>query len=219
MKRMILAAMLVVACQDRTPTTYTKGGDDVPAEAGRTYHWGFDDVSAGTLPPDLINVLGEWRVERDATAPSAPGVLRQGGRFKGPDYPRVVLRGLVFADLRVAVRCRAEAGRIDQACGLMFRLEDSENYYITRANVLEHNVRLYRVVGGDRQQFASTDVVVTGREWHEIEVTARGPSITVRWDGIDVITAEDDRFEKGRIGLWTKADSITAFDDLEVAAL
>lgn len=218
MTRSIIAlGILLVGCEKPTPTSRTTAGGEVVAERGRTYRWGFDDA-AGALPADLVTVLGDWKVDRDTAAPSGPNVLRQAGRFKKPDFPRIIVNDLVFSDMRLAVRCRAEAGSVDQACGLMFRLVDSDNYYITRANVLEDNVRLYRIVDGDRQQFASADVKVTGREWHTLEVVARGTSITVRWNGTPVITANDDRFAKGKIGLWTKADSITSFDDLEVGA-
>lgn len=218
MNRIVVLLILLVGCEKPTPTTRTTAGGEIAAEPGRTYRWSFDDAAGGALPADLISVLGDWKVDADVAAASGPNVLRQTGRFKKPDFPRAIVKSLTFSDLRLAVRCRAEAGSVDQACGLMFRLVDSDNYYITRSNVLEDNVRLYRVVDGDRQQFASADVKVTGREWHMLEVVARGTSITVRWNGAPVITANDDRFAKGKIGLWTKADSITSFDNLEVTA-
>lgn len=109
-------------------------------------------------------------------------------------------------------------GDIDRACGLMFRAVDSENYFITRANVLEDNIRLYRVVDGDRQRFASADRPVSSNTWHTLEVEAIGNRITVSWNGETVIDETDDTFDKGAIGLWTKADSLTAFDELSATA-
>lgn len=219
MTRMIglFSLALLSACQKPTPTSFTTGGGEVATEKGRTYRWSFDEA-AGTLPADFINVLGDWRVEAQPSAPSGPNVLRQAGRFKTPDFPRFVVKDLTFADLTVRVRCRPESGSVDQACGLMFRVRDSDNYYITRANPLEGNVRLYRVVGGDRQQLASADLAMASGRWHTLEATARGQTLTVRWDDQPAVTATDATFTKGKIGLWTKADSVTAFDDLEARA-
>lgn len=214
----LMGAGVGFGCQRPTPTAFTTAGGEVAAEKGRTYRWSFDDIATGPLPTDFVNVLGDWKTAAEGSAPSAPNVLRQGGSFKNPDFPRVVVKDLTFTDLTVRVRCRPESGSVDQACGLMFRLRDSDNYYITRANPLEGNVRLYRVVGGDRQQLASADLAVASGQWHTLEATARGQSLTVRWNETPVITTRDSTFDKGKIGLWTKADSVTAFDDLEARA-
>jgi hypothetical protein len=208
-------ALLAGACSKPTPARFTTGGDEVPAEPARTYRWSFDDAAAGSLPADYISVLGDWTVASESTAPSPPNVLRQTGAYKNPDFPRAMVNGLTFVDLTLRVRCRPEKGDIDRACGLMFRAKDSDNYYVTRANALEDNVRLYRVVNGDRQEFASADLKVTSGEWHMLEVTAQGSKLEVSWNGRTVIQANDTTFAKGKIGLWTKADSVTAFDDLE----
>jgi len=149
------AGLLLAACQKPTPTHFTDGGQDVPADKGHTYQWKFDDLAAGAIPGDFIEVLGDWSVAAEGTATSAPNVLRQKGSYGDPDFPRILVKSLSFTDPTVRVRCRPESGSSDQACGLIFRLRDSDNYYITRANALEGNVNLYRVVSGDRQQFAS----------------------------------------------------------------
>lgn len=210
--RVILCVLLVVgACSKPTPTRFTKGGTETPAERGRTYRFTFDEAAPGSTLGDFINVLGQWAV-------TSEHAFRQLGMYATPDYPRVVLKDLTFENLTLSVRCRAESGGTDQACGVMFRLVDSDNYFVTRANALEGNVRLYRVVVGDRQQLASADASVTSAEWHTLGVTARGSGITVRWDGADIITATDSTFARGKVGLWTKADSVTSFDDLKVTA-
>jgi len=217
--RLLLAVALSTgACAKPTPTQFITGGDDVSAEAGRTYRWSFDGTAAGSLPSDFLSVLGNWTTDSDPTAPSAPNVLRQTGAFKSPDFPRVIVKSLTFTDVTVRVRCRPDKGDIDRACGIVFRVKDSDNYYLTRANALEDNVRLYHVVNGDRQEFASADLTVTTGQWHTLEVTARGTQLRVSWDGHPVLGASDTTFTKGKIGLWTKADSVTAFDDLEVIA-
>lgn len=217
--RLLLAVALSTgACTKPTPTRFTTGGDEVPAEAGHTYRWSFDDTAAGSLPSEFLSGLGEWTTKSDPTAPSAPNVLRQTGAFKSPDYPRVIVKSLTFTDVTVRVHCRPEKGEIDRACGIVFRAKDSDNYYLARANALEDNVRLYHVVNGDRQEFASADLTVATGQWHTLEVTARGTQLGVSWDGHPVLEASDATFTKGKIGLWTKADSVTAFDDLEAVA-
>jgi len=106
---------------------------------------------------------------------------------------------------------------VDRAGGLVFRLKDANNYYIVRANALEDNYRLYHVVNGSRRQFAGANLKVTSGEWHEIKVECVGNKIICYYDRAKNIEATDDTFkDAGKIGLWTKADSVTYFDDLKV---
>jgi hypothetical protein len=135
-------------------------------------------------------------------------------------FPLAIADEPSLRDLRLSVKCKAVSGRIDQACGLAFRYRDPENYYVARANALEDNVRLYQVKDGRRNQFASWSGSVSAGQWHELRVEARGIRIEVFWEGEAVIDTEDRTFqEAGRVGLWTKADSLTFFDDLAVEAL
>lgn len=201
-----LGGLALAACADPSPTNFTDGGEDIPVPAGTTVAWQFDDG----MPPDLFNVLGDWSVEN--------GTLRQTGEWPNPDYPRLIALDRTFTDLTLSVRCRLEAGDTDRACGLMFRAVDSENYYITRANALEDNIRLYAVVAGARHQLASHDRRVRGGEWHDYAVEVRGTHIVVTWDGETVIEHDNSTFAAGAVGVWTKADSITTFDDLTAVA-
>lgn len=191
-------AICLLACQKATPTNFTTGGNEVPAELGKTYRWTFDDAAAGALPGDFISVLGQWAVASEGTAPSQPNVLRQSGHYGNPDFPRVVVKDLTFTDLTVRIRCRPESGGTDQACGVIFRLTDSNNYYVTRANALEGNVNLYRSVDADRQQFAGANATVASGQWHTLEATARGTRITVSWDSLPLIDATDATFARER---------------------
>ncbi len=202
-----LLAVLVIGCDEATPATFTTGGDDTPAVQGTTYEYAFDDDDT----TDFISVLGDWEVSSD-------GALKQGGEFADPDFPRIVLKNLVFEDLTMSVRCRLESGTVDQACGVMFHFVDSDNYMITRANALESNLRLYRVVDGVRDEFASVDLEIAANEWHELDVSVAGDEIVVSWNGDALITEKDTTFAKGKVGLWTKADAITSFDDLTILA-
>lgn len=212
----LLAALCVPGCQ--TADNFTTGGQDIPSPIGKTQKWSFDGNSVGELPADFISVLGVWSVAAEGSAPLSPNVLRQTGSYGNPDFPRVLVKDLTFANLKMKVRCRPESGSIDQACGLIFRAMDSDNYYITRANALERSVNLYRVVARSRQIIAEASAQVTQGQWHTLEATVVGAQITITWDGTPMISVMDQTYTNGKIGLWTKADSVTAFDDLEATA-
>ncbi|MFL5291274.1 MAG: family 16 glycoside hydrolase [Myxococcales bacterium] len=120
-------------------------------------------------------------------------------------------------DLRLEVDCKPVSGKADQACGLVFRYQDENNYYVARANALEDNVRLYHVVRGKRGQFAGWNGKVAGQAWHALAVEARGNRFQVFFDGKAVIDAKDDTFQDaGKVGVWTKADSVTWFSGLSL---
>lgn len=192
-----------------TAIAHTDGGLDAAAETGKTYRWNFDGP---TLPEKFFVVLGNWDI-------SSNSLLRQSGRFQKDDFPRIIVKDLTFSNVRVKARCRPESGEIDQACGLMFRAKDSSNYYMTRANALENNVRLYRIVNDKRETLGSHDISVKKGEWHSIEVRAVADELRVMFNGTNVLSAKDPTFSKGKVGFWTKADSVTDFDDLEAEAI
>jgi hypothetical protein len=123
-------------------------------------------------------------------------------------------------DVRVTVHFKAIDGEVDQAAGLVARYADKDNYYITRANSLENNVRLYRIVKGERKQFAGQAVKVTAGEWHTLSLEVKGSHFKVALDGKQLFEADDATFpDAGKVGVWTKADSITWFDDLSIEPL
>ena len=122
--------------------------------------------------------------------------------------------------MAVSERFRPVSGTVDQAAGLVVRLRDPRNYYIARANALEGNVRLYRVVDGRRTQFAGVDVRVPRERWQTLGLRIAGGRFEVSLDGRTLFSAADRTFaEAGRAGLWTKADSLTHFDAFEAEAL
>jgi hypothetical protein len=152
--------------------------------------------------------------------PSKPNVVAQTSTDK-TDYrfPLLIADQGSFRDVDLSVRFKSVSGNIDRAGGLVFRLQDPNNYYIVRANALENNYRLYHVVNGRRSQFAGANLKVTSGEWHEMRVEIAGNKITCSYDGNKKIEATDDTFkDAGKIGLWTKADSVTYFDDLKAIA-
>lgn len=163
---------------------------------------------------------GTWAVMADPTAPSKPNVVAQTSRDR-TDYhfPVLIADQGSFKDLESSVKFKAVEGEVDRAAGLVFRLKDANNYYVVRANALEDNYRLYRVVNGRRIQFAGANFKVTSGEWHELRVETAGNKFICYYDGAKKIEAADDTFkDAGKVGLWTKADSLTYFDDLRVVA-
>ena len=115
------------------------------------------------------------------------------------------------------MRFKPVAGEVDRAAGIAVRLSDPNNYYVVRANALEDNVRLYRMVSGRRSQFAGADAKVPSGKWQELRLVARGSRFEVFLDGKSLYSATDTTFPAaGRVALWTKADSVTRFDDLRI---
>jgi len=193
---------------------------------GKQSVYNFDNDTRGQLPAKFHGAKTgggtqeKWTVTVDPTAPSKPNVVAQTSTDQ-TDYrfPLLISDEGSFQDLDLSVRFKAVSGNIDRAAGLVFRLKDPNNYYIVRANALENNYRLYHVVNGRRSQFAGANLKVTSGEWHELRVEAAGNKITCYYDGNKKIEATDDTFkDAGKIGLWTKADSVTHFDDLKVTA-
>ena len=194
--------------------------------SGKQFVYNFDSDAPGQLPAKFHGARTgggtqeKWAVTTDPTAPSKPNVVAQTSTDQ-TDYrfPLLISDEGTFQDLDLSVKFKAVSGSIDRAGGLVFRLKDPNNYYIVRANALENNYRLYHVVNGRRSQFAGANLKVTSGEWHELRVEAVGNKIACYYDGSKKIEATDDTFKvAGKIGLWTKADSVTHFDDLKVTA-
>src|SRR6266704_1064237 len=188
--------------------------------------WNFDSDKPETPPAGFAfgrtggGREGRWVVRAENDAPSAPNVLAQVDA-DATDYRfPVAFTGPEMNDLRLSVKCKPVAGKVDQGCGLVFRLKDADNYYLTRANALEDNVRLYHVVKGRRQQFAGWNGKVASGVWHELAVEAQGDHFQVFFNGKKVIDAHDKTFTAaGKIGVWPKADSVIYFDDLSAQPL
>jgi hypothetical protein len=134
-------------------------------------------------------------------------------------FPLCVYDQLTTTDVTVSVRFKAVAGTVDQAAGLVARFKDQDNYYMVRANALEHNVRLYKVERGDRKQFAGVDVTVPSGQWQRLTLEVRGAHFKVLLNDALLFEADDPTFRNaGKVGLWTKADSVTYFDDLSIVS-
>lgn len=193
----------------------------------------FDTAAAGSLPDGwsagMTHKGGapKWQIVADSSASSKPHVLAQtstdstGGRFPFAVYDKASPK-----DGFVSVRFKAISGKVDQAAGLIWRFRDADNYYIVRANALEDNIVLYKVEKGERISLAPKGMpsrtygvkhAVPKQTWNTLKVEFKGPQFTIFFDGQKVMELEDSTFMgAGKTGLWTKADSVTYFDDFEI---
>ena len=176
----------------------------------------FDSDPVGSPPVGWIcGVTGSgkphWAVAADPGAPSKSNVLMQSG---SGTFPWCVKSGTALTDGFVEVKFKPMSGREDQAGGVVWRWKDGDNYYVARANALEGNVSLYYTEGGKRKTLKYVDAPVARGVWHTLRVEFAGSRIAVALDGRRAIEFEDKHITgPGAVGVWTKADSVTAFDD------
>ena len=184
----------------------------------------FDSDAVGAAPTGWTATLTgkgkpKWTVEKDDSAPSKPNVLKQSGEAT---YPLALKDGTSIRDGFVEVKFKAISGSDDRAGGLVWRAKDAKNYYVVRANALEDNVVLYKTVDGKRSSLDivgrkggyGVDLPVPPGVWHTLRVDFAGSRFKVIFDGTPIFEVEDSTFpEAGQVGLWTKADSVTSFDD------
>ncbi len=169
-----------------------------------------------------IGSPGKWIVETDG---SGKYVSQTEADFTRARFPVAVLTGVTAADVDLSVRFKPVGGRVDRAAGLVWRFRDEDNYYIVRANALENNVVLYKVEGGNRtdlpvkgegRTYGKKAPVPTG-QWSTLRVVTAGSLFEVHLNGVKLFEVEDKTFtQAGKVGIWTKADSVTSFDDLTV---
>jgi hypothetical protein len=182
----------------------------------------FDKDPTGVPPADwTCGVTGRgnshWTIEPDPGAPSPPNVLMQSGTG---DFPWCVRTGTSIAAGFVEVKFKPMRGREDQAGGLVWRWKDGNHYYVARANALENNVSLYYTEGGTRKTLKYADAPVASNAWHVLRAEFGGVHIRVLLDGKAAIEFDDLHIAgAGAVGVWTKADSATAFDDFSFGAI
>ena len=181
----------------------------------------FDDMKAGAPPPGWTATQtgsgsAKWSVEKEGSAPSKPNVLKQSGQAT---FPVCFKNDTNLKDGFVEVKFKPVAGKEDQAGGIIWRVQDANNYYISRANALEDNVTIYHTINGKRVAFKNINTKVTSGVWHTLRVDFEGNKFTVAFDGVKVIEATDESFANaGKVGVWTKADSVTLFDNFAYGA-
>ena len=185
----------------------------------------FETDSVGGTPKGWTSTLTgkgdpKWTAERDETAPSKLKVLKQSGRAT---YPLLLKNETNIKDGFIETKFKAIAGSEDRAAGLVWRAKDANNYYVVRANALEDNVVLYKTVHSVR---SALDIVgrkggygiavpVPANRWHSLRIDFKGSRFRVFYNGSQLFEVEDTTFnDAGKVGLWTKADSVTLFDQI-----
>ncbi len=189
--------------------------------------WNFDVDLPGALPKGFVigtlfdgRPAGEWKTVPTDRAKSPPQVLAQlMGKGAEHAYKVVLIDGTTSSDLDLEVSFLPIEGRADMGGGLIWRAADDRNYYLTRANPLEQNIRIYRVVKGVRHLLQNFDQTIHMNQWHTLHVVSRGCQIQVLYDEKPVFDLCDQTFTTGRTGLWTKSDAVTYFDDLRLQIL
>lgn len=185
----------------------------------------FESTQTAAAPEGWTSTLTgsgdpKWTVESDETAPSKSKVLKQSGRAT---YPLLLKNDTSIKDGFVEMKFKAVAGSQDRAAGIVWRAKDANNYYVTRANALEDNVVLYKTVNGVRTPLDvvgrkggyGTDLKVPANTWHSLRVDFSGSCFRVSFNGEQLFEVEDSTFaDAGKVGLWTKADSVTLFDQI-----
>jgi hypothetical protein len=210
---LLLAAACLLACQETPAPAPAAGGAPMRIwsfeEPGLPAGWRVAETNSDGMP-------SRWESAPDAAAPEGGRVLRLAETLNSGATFNLLLSSDAFpADLDLSVRLRADSGKVDQGGGLLWRAQDADNYWITRWNPLEKNLRLYVVRGGERRTVADAKVDAPATGWHDLRVVAVGASVSVFFDGAQIFVAEDAELPGGgAIGLWTKADAATSFDAL-----
>ncbi len=194
------------------------GSPDVTAGQApprQTTEWTFDKDTVGGLPKGATVFSGHWAVRVEAGTPSPPNALCQTG---SAEFPALALGETVYTDVAIDAAFKPISGREDQAAGIIFRIQNKDNYYIVRANALEDNVNAYKYVHGSRILLKGTSVKVVSGKWQALGAEVMGARIRGSLNGHPAVEATDETFKAGKVGLWTKTDSVTCFDNVRVTS-
>jgi hypothetical protein len=215
-KRLFVASFACVLAGAASPGLAQSDAVHVPVET----------MAVGAAPADFDFARtgqggpGKWLVVDDAGALGNRAIEQSSNEATDYRFPLAIYKPVSAKNVEVSVRFKPISGRGDQAGGVVVRLIDADNYYIVRANALEDNVRFYRVVKGRREQLEGVNTKVTSGEWHTLALKAENDRFTISFDGKTLYSASDSTFAgPGRVALWTKADSVTRFDRMEIKPL
>jgi hypothetical protein len=212
----VCIALFAVGCANPSQSpTATSAPPIATASLTASGKWTFDTDPVGAPPAGAQAFSGTWAVRAEGDAPSPPNALCQ---TVEAEFPAIMLDPKPLSDVVIVARFKPISGSVDRAAGLIFRIKDKNNYYILRANALENNVNLYKYVDGRRSGLKDGQAKVAAGQWQELRVEARGQTLRGFLNGQVVVEASDGTFTApGGVGLWTKADSQTCFDDVEVS--
>jgi hypothetical protein len=209
-----LAACLLAFIQ--TPARTQTGAIMIPVEK----------MTVGAAPADFeFSRTGQggpsqWVVIEDSSAAGSRAIEQSSTDRTDYRFPLAIYQPTTAKNVEVALRFKPVAGKVDQAGGIAVRLTSPNDYYLVRANALEDNVRFYRIVKGRREQLATANVKVASNQWHALGLKAENDRFTVTFNGKALYSASDRTFSgAGRVALWTKSDSVTRFDQINIHIL
>jgi hypothetical protein len=210
MKTRAIVSMIVCCI-----ATFAIAGDsvkkDFESDAVGAPPAGFDFARTGK------GAEGKWVVRIEKGAQKNHVLLQESADPTDYRFPIAVLKEGAYRDVTLSVRARALSGQVDQGFGLVWRYQDANNYYVTRCNADEDNCTIYHTVAGRRRAFLNQSVKVAKNTWHSLKLEATGDHFVVTYDGNEVLDARDATFkDAGKVGLWTKADSVIEFDAFTV---
>ena len=207
--RLTPAAVLLLAATSARAADRTFDFErDTPGSAPA----GFEFARTGHGPE------GKWLVQADKDDPKNKVLAQTSADATDYRFPLAIVKDGSWTDVTLGVRARPVSGEVDQGFGLVWRYRDADNYYVTRCNADEDNCTIYHVVKGSRRSFQNKSVKVAKNTWHTLKVVAAGDHFVVTFDGRQVLDARDGTFkDAGKVGLWTKADSVIQFDDFAVS--
>jgi len=225
-------SLLGVSCSQSTEATSDAAAPPLLEDATV---FDFSEAQVGVIPAGFTAALtgaggpGEWQIQQAEGAPSADRVLAQTSDDRtSARYPHIVLKDFNARDVDVSVAFKIISGRVDASGGLVFRYRDPDNYYVIRANALEDNVVAYKTENGRRSNIGvrgegnayGVNAAVPPQTWNTLRVITQGPLFEVFLNGQKLFEVEDETFAAaGSVGLWTKADAVTQFDDFTVMPL
>jgi hypothetical protein len=225
----VLVGVVSIGCSRSADPTSNEPAPPVPQNA-RVYD--FEDGEVGKVPSGFTAALTggggavDWQIQQATNAPSGHKVVAQLSEDKtNTRFPHLVLNDFTAQDVDVSVKFKTLSGEVDASGGLIFRYQDKGNFYVVRANALEGNVVAYKTENGKRSNIGvqgqgeayGVKAAVPHQQWHTLRVIAKGNLFEVFLNGRKLFEVRNDTFtEAGKVGLWTKADAVTLFDDMTV---
>ena len=220
----VFGALAFIVCM--LPNTASDLSHSAESDLSNTQQWNFDSATPGSLPGAFVvgtlldgRPAGEWKILITDRAESGAQVLAQLSS-KGTDqaHKLLLVEETNSANIRLSVSYLAVSGKADQGGGLVWHASDDRNYYLVRASLVEQKIRLYRMIKGVQHLIKQIDHALSAG-WHQLQITHQGCEIRVFSDDDILFRVCDGTFASGRIGLWTKADAVTYFDDVELQLL
>lgn len=206
----------------------------IPAPAAELF-LDFNKFALGPAPTGFVSTVtgqgrpGDWKIIEDqvpsafapltanATIPTRRVLAQLGQDPADEHFPLLIYQGETFGDFTLNTRFKCARGIIEQMAGIAFRIQDEKNYYVVRASSAGNNVRFYKFVNGERSAPIGPEIEIPGKTWHELTVSCQANQIRVSLNGKEVIpTLTDNSFTGGKIGFWTKSDSISHFADTRI---